>query len=293
MVTVPERFEATITSLENTKDLSKLTLAKLVNALQSQEQRRKMRTEGYVEGALQPKLQTNQGEKNKWNKYKKKNFNTQEAAANTSNNNGDNKGFPSCKHYGRMGHPPFKWWRRPDVKCEKCNKLGHHVRICKNNFQQKNVAQVASQQEEEQLFKATYFTSSSSSECWLMDSGCTNHMTQDQELFRELDKSQVSKVKIDNGDLIIVEGKETVAIESCASTKLIYDVLYVHGIHQNLVSVGQLIEEGFKVIFENKHCLITNVNDREIFNIKMRGKGFSFNPLKEEQTAYPVNVNNT
>ena len=66
MVTVPERFEATITSLENTKDLSKLTLAKLVNALQSQEQRRKMRTEGYVEGALQPKLQTNQGEKNKW-----------------------------------------------------------------------------------------------------------------------------------------------------------------------------------------------------------------------------------
>ena len=37
LVTVPERFEATITSLENTKDLSKLTLAELVNALQAQE----------------------------------------------------------------------------------------------------------------------------------------------------------------------------------------------------------------------------------------------------------------
>ena len=56
---VPERFEATITSLENTKDLSKLTLAKLVNALQAQEQRRKIRVEGFVEGALQAKLQTN------------------------------------------------------------------------------------------------------------------------------------------------------------------------------------------------------------------------------------------
>ena len=65
MVTVPERFEATITSLENTKDLSKLILAELVNALQAQEQRRKMRTEDSVEGALQAKLQTNQGEKNK------------------------------------------------------------------------------------------------------------------------------------------------------------------------------------------------------------------------------------
>jgi len=52
-----------------------------------------MRAEGSMERALQAKLQTNQGEKIKWKKYKKKNFNTQEAAANSSNNNGDNKRF--------------------------------------------------------------------------------------------------------------------------------------------------------------------------------------------------------
>ena len=52
LVTVLKRFEATITSLENTKDQSKLTLAELVNALQAQEQRRKMRARGFVEGAL-------------------------------------------------------------------------------------------------------------------------------------------------------------------------------------------------------------------------------------------------
>ena len=76
-VTVPERFEAIITSLENTKDLSKLTLVELVNALQAQKQRRRMRADGSVEGALQAKLQINQGEKIKWKKCKKKNFNTQ------------------------------------------------------------------------------------------------------------------------------------------------------------------------------------------------------------------------
>ena len=90
---------------------------------------------------------SNQGEKSKWKKYKK-NFNTQEVAANTSNNNGDNKEFRPCKHCGRMGHPSFKCWKRSNVKCKKCNKLGHHVRIYKSNFQQKNVAQVAYQQEE-------------------------------------------------------------------------------------------------------------------------------------------------
>ena len=184
-----------------------------------------------MEGALQAKLQTNQGEKSKWKKYKKNNFKTQEAATNTSNNNGDNKGFPPCKHCGKVGHPPFKCCRRPNVKCEKCNKLGHHVRIYKSNFQQKNVVQVAYQQEEEQLSVATCFTSNNSSECWLVDSGCTNHMTHDQELFKELNKSQVSKVRIGNGDLITIEGKGTIAIESCAGSKLIYDVLYVPEIH--------------------------------------------------------------
>ena len=33
LVTVLEKFEATITSLENTKDMSKITLAELLNAL--------------------------------------------------------------------------------------------------------------------------------------------------------------------------------------------------------------------------------------------------------------------
>ena len=69
--------------------------------------------------------------------------------------------------------------------------------------------------------------------------------------------------------------------------------MYVPEIDQNLLSVGQLVEKGFKVIFENKHCLIKDVNDKEIFSIKMRGKSFSFNPLKEEQATYPTTVNST
>jgi len=36
LVTVPKRFEATITTLENIKDLSKISLAELLNALQVQ-----------------------------------------------------------------------------------------------------------------------------------------------------------------------------------------------------------------------------------------------------------------
>nr|GLL41469.1 Retrovirus-related Pol polyprotein from transposon TNT 1-94 [Ipomoea trifida] len=290
LVTVPERFDATISSMESSKDLSTITLAELNSALQAQEQRRLMRIEGSVEGALQAKLQINHGEKDKKKSSKK---NSRDAA---SSSKGEKKrDFPPCKHCGKKGHPPFKCWKRPDVKCGKCNKLGHHERICKSNFQQKDDAQVVSEQEEEQMFVASCFTSksSSSSYCWLLDSGCTNHMTGDEELFRELDRSQVSNVRIGNGDCIPVKGKGTVAIESCTGTKLISDVLYVPDIDQNLLSVGQLVEKGFKVIFENKLGIIKDTYDNDVIRIKMRGKSFLLDPMEEEQAAYTATTTNT
>jgi hypothetical protein len=57
LVTVPERYEASLACLENTKDLSKITLAEVIHALQAQEQRRLMRQDRMVEGALAAKSQ--------------------------------------------------------------------------------------------------------------------------------------------------------------------------------------------------------------------------------------------
>ena len=51
-ITVPEKFETIISSLENSKDVSSITLGEFLNALQAQEQRRHMRQEGSVEGAF-------------------------------------------------------------------------------------------------------------------------------------------------------------------------------------------------------------------------------------------------
>ena len=244
-----------------------------------------MRDEVSVKGALQAKLQINQGEK-------KKNFKGRETAANTNRNNKQrSKEFPPCKHCGKMGYPLFKCCKRPNVKCEKCNKIGHHVRFCK--FQQKNEAQVANEQEEEQLFTATCFVSKNSSESWLVDSGCTNHMTHDQGFFKELDRSKASRVRIGNGVFITAEGRGIVDIESCQGTKLIYNILYVPEIDQNLLSVGQLLEKGFKLNFEDNHCSIKDANNKKILSIKMSGRSFTLDPMEEEQVACPATENST
>ena len=130
------------------------------------------------------------------------------------------------------------------------------VRTCGKNMQGSTSveAKAAEDQtlEEEQLFVASCFATNTTPESWLIDSGCTNHMTYDRELFKDLDETTISKVRIGNGALIEVKGKGTVAIESLSGLKLISDVLYVPEINRNLLSVTQLLEKGYEVLFEDK-----------------------------------------
>ena len=93
------------------------------------------------------------------------------------------------------------------------------------------------------MFAATCFVNKNTSDSWLVDSGCINHMKNDQDLFRELGRTTVSKVRIGNGEYIPMKGKGTIAIESQTGLKLIFDVLFVPDIDQNLLNVGQLVEK--------------------------------------------------
>lgn len=115
-VSIPERFEATITSLENTKDLSKFTLAKLVNALQAQEKRRMMRQKEVVQGTFHTKTQNSRGDKdkknNKWRNKKPEGSNKLQGET-----------FPPCLHCKKTNHPQRKCWWRPDVKCKNCGNM--------------------------------------------------------------------------------------------------------------------------------------------------------------------------
>lgn len=142
-----------------------------------------MRSEGLVEGALPARVQSIQG--GKWKKHgNDKKVTTFFDSSYTSK--APKYDFSPCKHCRRKGHSPFTCWRKPDQQCERCKKVGHHQNICKantmsqENVEQKYAAQVvdlADEEEEEQLSVASCFPISHSSAKWLIDSGCTNHMT--------------------------------------------------------------------------------------------------------------------
>ncbi|KAL6315358.1 hypothetical protein AAG906_000464 [Vitis piasezkii] len=106
-----------------------------------------------------------------------------------SNNNSSNntQKFPPCPYCKKSNHPQKRCWWRPDVRCHKCGQLGHVERICKSQQQQGEVKAAVEELPDEQLFVVSCFATSAP-ETWLIDSGCTNHMTYDQGLFKELDK---------------------------------------------------------------------------------------------------------
>nr|KAJ0227318.1 hypothetical protein LSAT_V11C100009090 [Lactuca sativa] len=45
------------------------------------------------------------------------------------------KNYLPFKHCGKMGHPPFRCWKRLDAKCNKRNQVAQEVVICKSNTQ--------------------------------------------------------------------------------------------------------------------------------------------------------------
>jgi hypothetical protein len=71
-------------------------------------------------------------------------------------------------------------------------------------------------------------------------------MTFDKSFFKKLQPTRITKVRIENDDYIALKGKGTIAISINSN------VLYVPDIDKNLLSVGQLIEKGMKMIFKDK-----------------------------------------
>ena len=100
---------------------------------------------------------------------------------------------------------------------------------------------------------------------WFLDSGCSRHMTGDIKQFSNLEKKIGGNVTFgDNGKGSII-GKGTVGNSSFPS--LIEDVLLIENLNYNLLSVSQLCDKGFKVVFETSKCsIIDSFSGKTIFN---------------------------
>lgn len=61
---------------------------------------------------------------------------------------------------------------------------------------------------------------------WLLDSGCAHHLCNDAEMFKFLDDTYKSNVKVGNGEAVDVKGRGTVSSSTISGIKTIPDVLH-------------------------------------------------------------------
>jgi hypothetical protein len=72
------------------------------------------------------------------------------------------------------------------------------------------------------LFYACQHVFEKKNETWFLDSGCSNHMTPEKEIFLDIDTSFPSKVKMENDAMVDVKGKGNVGVETKRGLKKIH-----------------------------------------------------------------------
>ncbi|KAL4312806.1 hypothetical protein GQ457_01G025220 [Hibiscus cannabinus] len=268
------KFDHVVAAIEESKDLSVLSVDELMGSLQAHESRINRSLKKNEENAFQVKETTN--------KYGE-NYNS------TINSRGG-RGF---RYRGRggfysRGRGSNYGNRKNVIQCYHCGRYMHIKAYCWYNDKKMNFAM--ENEEENKLFMACIDTNHKPSDLWFGDSGCSNHMTCTKSLFQELDEMQKIQVQLGNKMEMQVEGKGTIGINTDRS-KVLNNVQFIPELGHNLLSVGQLMAGGCSLVFDDNECVVTNKKSGQQVHIGMTpNKMFPLDVSTMENFALAANA---
>ena len=88
---------------------------------------------------------------------------------------------------------------------------------------------------------------------WLMNSACCNHMTPHSSLFSNL-KPAPHSLNIRTTNVSTMSGHNIGSVST--SNLLVPSFFNVHDLSYNLFFVGQLVELGYRIIFDYSECIL-------------------------------------
>ena len=104
---------------------------------------------------------------------------------------------------------------------------------------------------------------------WIVDSGATCHICDDQNLFVKLDPLNIPiSVTLEDGHVLKATAQGIVRLKmmyDCGTRKCkLHDVLHVPDLSYNLLSVSKAVEKGITVKFNESRCVICDTNQKII-----------------------------
>src|ERR1044072_3938637 len=110
---------------------------------------------------------------------------------------------------------------------------------------------------------------------WYLDSGCSRHMTGERHMFQEQELKPGGVVGFGGKQKGKIIGSGTIGNGKCPSIK---NVLLVEGLMHNLLSISQLADDGYDVVFNQKSCKVISQKDGStLFNGKRKNNIYKIN----------------
>ncbi|XP_057425797.1 uncharacterized protein LOC130719176 [Lotus japonicus] len=260
------KFDHIVTTIEESKDLEAMKIDELQGSLEAHEMRK-----------LWKGKDSGQSSSHEEDGDSKRKWDSKEKGQNKDNvKKGKNK--------------------KQNVQCYACKKLGHYSYECKSKKKgskpsgddQAYSAQDDDSDSEQVLFvvpanddQSCYAKNSrilsdevinsvvsshkNDDSTWYLDSECSAHMTGHKNWFVDLDESKTSGVRFADNSMITYAGKGRVLIrKKNGKQAFILDVLFVPSLKHNLISLGQLIENGYSMKTKGKKLMIFDPKKRLI-----------------------------
>ncbi|CAL2265939.1 unnamed protein product [Prunus armeniaca] len=117
-----------------------------------------------------------------------------------------------------------------------------------------------------------------------------------EDLLVDIDRKVTAKVEMGTGQLVDVTGKGTLVVETKVGKRYIKEIMLVPGLKENLLSVGQMIEHGYYLVFGDHKVEIYNDSSYSNLVAKVQMRGNRSFPLKlqaEMHLAYRASVDHS
>ena len=133
-----------------------------------------------------------------------------------------------------------------------------------------------------------------STDLWLLDSSCRNHMTGNKSLFSSLDSSVVTNIKLGDEFLVPTKGKGTIPVLTKENEKkFIHEVFYVPHLNVNLINIGQLLQNQYDIRFYDTYCTIYDKIPSKRLTTKVEMTKNRISPISLRNANLPQSVPDT